>query len=48
MKAAVALSRASECDINSKDRTIHQLQADLNELKSQLSKEVIKLYYVRV
>lgn len=45
MKAAIALSRASECDVVSKDFFINQLQKDLNELKSQLFKEVIKLYY---
>lgn len=43
MKAAIALSRATECDIKSKDHAIDQLQKKLNELKSQLFKEVIKL-----
>jgi hypothetical protein len=40
MKAAIALSRASECDMKSKDCAIDQLQKDLNEVKSQLFKEV--------
>lgn len=41
MKAAIALSRATECDVKSKDHVINQLQKDLAELKSQLFKEVI-------
>lgn len=48
MKAAVALSRASEFDVKSKDQAINQLQNDLCELKRQLCLEVIKpfLYYL--
>lgn len=42
MKAAVALSRASEFDVKSKDQAINQLQNDLCELKMQLCLEVIK------
>lgn len=45
MKAAIALSRASECDVKSKDHVINQLQKDLAELKSQLFKEVIIMHF---
>lgn len=41
MKSAIALSRATECDIKIKDHTINQLQNDLCELKRKLCLEVI-------
>lgn len=40
MKAAVAISRATASDLNLKDHTINQLEKELNEVKSQLFKEV--------
>lgn len=41
MKTAVALSRASECDLKTKDDVINQLQNDLSELKRKLCLEVM-------
>lgn len=42
MKAAVAISRATIGDVCLKEETIHKLQKDLGEVKSQFIKEVIK------
>lgn len=43
MKAAIAISRANIGDVISKDQIIEQLKKDLNEVKSQVFKEVSKI-----
>ena len=40
MKAAIAISRATECDVYKKDREIAETQKELNAIKCQLYKEV--------
>lgn len=40
MKAAIAISRATVSDVNLKDNVIIRMQAEMNEIKSQLFKEV--------
>lgn len=40
MNAAIAISRATIGDVETKNQTIVQLQKDMNDVKSQLYKEV--------
>ena len=40
MKAAIAISRATECDVYKKDKEIAETQKELNVIKCQLFKEV--------
>jgi len=43
MKAAIAISRVTECDVYKKDKEIVETQKELNDVKCQLFKEVIKI-----
>lgn len=48
MKAAIAISRATECDVYKKDKEIAETQKELAVIKCQLFKEVSILWVVHL